>query len=98
MLQEALQHQVTVFSSSENNCMFQAKRCLDDSLTVVHDGACEDSVLTKRADCADLGCIALYDPVCGTDGVTYGAVLYKHCLCGTDNIIKKFFYVDDLIL
>ncbi|KAJ0393691.1 hypothetical protein ATCC90586_011101 [Pythium insidiosum] len=63
--------------SFRNKCKFNVAKCkLGDAgkdLTIKHDGECGD--IAKRALRAeigcDIGCIDVYEPVCGSDMITY---------------------------
>ncbi|KAJ0393693.1 hypothetical protein ATCC90586_011103 [Pythium insidiosum] len=63
--------------SYDNECYFNVAKCkLGDAgkdLTIKHDGECGDTVkraLRAEIGC-DIGCIDVYEPVCGSDMITY---------------------------
>lgn len=44
---------------------------MDDTLTLVKEGACDDIINARGIICTTPMCWDIYRPVCGTDGVTY---------------------------
>ncbi|XP_052783320.1 turripeptide Pal9.2-like [Mya arenaria] len=59
-----------------NLCYFQQAKCLDPTLTS-YAGPCGT---TYYPPCPDMMCMALYDPVCGSDRKTYSNKCELHAV------------------
>jgi len=54
-----------------NNCQLESTACLQKSdLAVAYDGVCASAIPVKQA--CNEACLRNWEPVCGTDGITYG--------------------------
>ena len=57
-----------------NECYLNAAKCRDPTIKLAHDGPC--GVRRNTIVCSTPWCWPTYEPVCGSDGITYG--MYGH--------------------
>ena len=71
-----------------NQCELDAASCHDSTITLSHTGSCSTSgSLTHTQPCQPVMCLANWDPVCGTDGVTYSNMCNLHAAnCGGHHV------------